>query len=98
MAKLIWAPQALDDLDAICDYIARDSKRYAALFAERVVALAESIAEQPLLGATVPEYQQEDLRERLFHNYRIVYRVRPDAVQIVTIVHGARLLPQSPPE
>lgn len=98
MVKLIWSPQALDDLDATCEYIARDSKRYAASFAERVIELAESIPAHPLLGAIVPEYQQEDLRERLFQNYRIIYRVRPDVVEIVTIVHGARLLPDSPPE
>jgi addiction module RelE/StbE family toxin len=98
MVKLIWSPQALDDLDAICDYIARDSKRYAALFAERAIELAESISAQPLLGAVVPEYQREDLRERLFHSYRVVYRVCGEAVEIVAIVHGARLLPDSPPQ
>ena len=96
MVRLIWSPQALDDLDAICDYIGRDSKRYAALFAERAVALAESIVAQPLLGAMVPEYQQENLRERLLQSYRVVYRVREDAVEIVAIIHGARLLPDSP--
>lgn len=33
MAKLIWSPQAIDDLDAICSYIERDSYEYARLFA-----------------------------------------------------------------
>jgi plasmid stabilization system protein ParE len=54
MAKLIWSPRALADLRGICDYIARDSERYASLFAERIVALVESIPEHPLLGAVVP--------------------------------------------
>jgi len=98
MAKLIWSPQALSDLEGICDYIARDSDRYAKLFAERVLALVEGIPQHPLLGAIVPEYQREELRERLFQNYRIVYRVRTDSVEIVTISHAARLLPQRPPE
>jgi len=68
------------------------------LFAERVVALIETIPQHPLLGATVPEYQQEDLRERHFQNYRIIYRVRSDVVEIVTVVHAARLLPEPPPQ
>jgi len=93
MAKLIWSPRALDDLDSACEYIARDSEKYACLFAERVVALIETIPQHPLLGAAVPEYNREDLRERLFQNYRIVYRVSPDRVEVVSITHGARLLP-----
>lgn len=98
MVKLIWSPQALSDLEGICEYIGRDSDRYARLFAERVIALVEGIPKHPLLGAIVPEYQQQDLRERRFQNYRIVYRVRSDAVEIVTVTHAARLLPDSLPE
>jgi toxin ParE1/3/4 len=97
MARLIWSPEARDDLQSICAYIARDSDRYARLFADRVIALVESIPAHPLLGAVVPEYGQEELRERHLQNYRIVYRVRKDVVQIVTIAHGARLLPRVPP-
>ncbi|NQU23500.1 MAG: type II toxin-antitoxin system RelE/ParE family toxin [Candidatus Nealsonbacteria bacterium] len=96
MVKLIWSRRALKDLDNACEYIARDSQKYAYLFAERVVALVESIPRYPLLGAVVPEYAQEDLRERLFQNYRIVYRVASDRIEIVTITHGARLLPALP--
>ena len=29
MARINWLDQALDDLDAICDFIARDAPRYA---------------------------------------------------------------------
>jgi toxin ParE1/3/4 len=41
----------------------------------------------------VPEFGRRDLRELLFQKYRIVYRVKLDEVQIVSVVHGARLLP-----
>ncbi len=93
MAKLIWSLQAIDDLDAICTYIERDSYEYARLLGERLISLAESIPLHPLLGAVVPEYMREDLRERRLQNYRIVYRVAGDMIQIVTIVHGAKPLP-----
>ena len=97
MAELKWSPRAVDDLDRACEYIARDSPKYAYLFAERVVELIETISEQPLLGAVVPEYNRDELRERLFQNYRIVYRVFKGGIEVVTISHGARLLPPSPP-
>jgi toxin ParE1/3/4 len=93
MAKLVWSQRALDDLDGICDFIARDSQKYAALFAQRVVALCETIPRQPLLGAVVPEYESQELRERLFQNYRVIYRIRGDRVEIVAVIHAARLLP-----
>ena len=96
MAKLIWSHCALNDLDGACEYIARDSRQYAYLFAERVVSLIEAIPQHPLLGAIVPEYNQEDLRERHFQNYRIIYRVSPDCVEIVAVIHAARLLPPAP--
>jgi toxin ParE1/3/4 len=97
VVKLIWSPRALSDIDSACDYIARDSTRYAYLFAERVVALIETIPQHPLLGAIVPEYDRSDLRERHFQNYRIVYRVTPNAVEVVSVTHAARLLPPLPP-
>ncbi len=98
MVKLIWSPQALKDLDVACEFIARDSARYAYLFAQRIVALVESIPQNPLLGAVVQEYDRDDIRERLFQNYRIVYRYVENRVEIVTIVHAARLLPPSLPK
>lgn len=93
MAKLIWSPQAIEDLDAICSYIERDSYECARLFGERLIFLAESIPLHPLLGAVVPEYMREDLRERRLQNYRMIYRIAGDTTEIVTIVHGAKLLP-----
>ncbi|MEO0068905.1 MAG: type II toxin-antitoxin system RelE/ParE family toxin [candidate division WOR-3 bacterium] len=93
MAKLIWSPTALTDLAALADYIGRDSEHYARLFVQRIVSAVETLASFPEAGRIVPEYGRRDLRELLFHNYRIVYRIKQNEVQVVAIVHGARLLP-----
>jgi toxin ParE1/3/4 len=98
MAHLIWSPRAARDFYSICDYIARDSKRAARRFGRRLLKVIESIRDQPRLGAVVPEYERDDLRERIVEAYRIVYRVRSDSIEVVTIWHGARLLPRSPAE
>ena len=92
MVKLVWSPTAIADLNDICAYIARDSEYYARLFAQQLTATVETIATFPQAGRIVPEFQRQDLRERLFQNYRIVYRVKPGSVEIVAIVHGARLI------
>lgn len=38
MTKVRWTPQASDDLQAIYDFIARDSPHYAQLTVERILA------------------------------------------------------------
>ena len=78
--------------EGICDYIARDSRHYAALFARKILLLVKAIPQFPKAGRIVPEYNDENLREKLYENYRIVYRVKKDVIEIVAICHGARPL------
>ena len=91
MTEITWSPQAIDDVEAIRGYVARDSPRYADLLVERLVSAVEHLETDPLSGRIVPEVGDQRLREIIHGNYRIVYRVRPDRVEIVTVVHGARL-------
>jgi len=92
MAKLIWSPTAISNLEDICNYIEVDSEQYAVLFAQNIIALIEDISKFPNAGRVVPEYSQDNLREKIYHSYRIVYRIKPEIIEIVAIVHGARLL------
>ena len=95
MAKLRWSPQAADDFEAICEYIARDSDQYACLFAQQVMQMLKSMAKDRLPGSIVPEYGREDIRERLLHSYRVIVRVKSSSrvLEVVRIFHGARILP-----
>lgn len=92
MTRVVWTRQAVEDVESIRAYVARDSERYAALLAERLVAAVERLAELPQSGRIVPEFGDESLREVLHGSYRLVYRVRPEVVEILTVYHGARLL------
>jgi hypothetical protein len=40
----------------------------------------------------VEEWQDPNVREILHGNYRIIYRVRDNVVEIIIVIHGARLL------
>jgi toxin ParE1/3/4 len=40
----------------------------------------------------VPEYQAEDIRELIEKPYRIIYRVKQDRIDVLAVIHGARLL------
>jgi plasmid stabilization system protein ParE len=91
VTRIVWAPQAIDDAAAIRAYIARDSSHYADLIVERIVAAIDLLASSPRAGRVVPEIGDESLREIIHGNYRIVYRLRPGAIEIATVLHGARL-------
>ncbi len=91
MTRIIWAPQAIQDVEAIRAYVARDSAHYADLIAERIVAAVGRLEENPRSGRMVPELGDASVREIIHGNYRIVYRLRRDAVEIATVFHGARL-------
>jgi addiction module RelE/StbE family toxin len=92
MVRVSWTPQAADDLEAICLFIARDTPQIAATFADRVVTATDRLECHPRMGRVVPELGLEDLREILVGSYRVIYRVRDDEVHLLTVHHGARLL------
>lgn len=95
MVQVTWTLQALDDLQAVHEYVAHDSQRYADLFIDRLVEASARLADLPNPGRMVPEYQDPNIRELLISNYRLIYRVKPHAVQVLAVHHGARLLPLS---
>jgi plasmid stabilization system protein ParE len=95
MAEVRWTPQAAGDLEAIADFIAADSPQYARLFTMDVLAAVERLVDFPNSGRVVPEIKDPAIREILFGSYRIVYRVRVDLVELLTVYHGARLLDPS---
>lgn len=94
MARIIWSPEAVANLEEICKYIAEDYEHLPDYLPKKFGIWLKLFTAFPLAGRMVPEYQRQDLRERIFHGYRIVYLLKPEAVEIVAIVHGARLLPE----
>ena len=92
MARLRWTPQALEDIEAICTYIARDSDYYARIFAQQIMEKVSTLEVFPGAGRIVPESKWEHVREILHGNYRIVYRQINEGVEILTVYHSARLL------
>jgi addiction module RelE/StbE family toxin len=87
-----WSPEALEDLEAIAEYIARDSRFYAQSVVRKMLDMAESLVDFPKMGRVVPELSDKNIRERFVYSYRLIYEVRDSQIVIVAIVHGKRLL------
>jgi plasmid stabilization system protein ParE len=92
--NVYWTEAALSDLAATEAYLARRSPQYARSLVERIFACSARLADQPLLGAMVEEYDDENLRELFENPYRIIYRVLAQQVDVVAVVHAARRLPR----
>jgi toxin ParE1/3/4 len=87
-----WSTEAIEDLEAIAEYIARDSGFYARAVVTKILGVARNISETPLIGRIVPEIGDEDIRERFIYSYRLIYRIQQGAILIVAVIHGKRLL------
>ena len=90
--RVVWSPRAVEDLEAISQYIATDSSIYAAAVVKRILRTARRLSQFPLSGRIVPELANENIRESFAYSYRIIYRVENHVVTVTTVVHGKRLL------
>ena len=90
--KIRWSPKAADNFEEICNFIGKDSEFYASMLAKKINSIIKNIPLFPESGRIVPEYQDKSLREKIFQNYRIVYRIKGDFIEIAAISHCARQL------
>jgi len=93
MAKIKWTNFALDDLQAIHDFVSQDSSKYADVLMDKIIERIDVLEQHPKLGRKVPEFNNELIRELIEGNFRIIYRIESeDQVGITRIHHAARLL------
>jgi plasmid stabilization system protein ParE len=90
--EVTWSHEAIEDLEAIATYIARDSEYYARSVVTEIVSASRNVGEFPQLGRIVPETGDERVRERFVYSYRLIYQLQARQVLIVAVIHGKRLL------
>ncbi len=93
--KVIFAPRAERDLQSLTQFIVlQSSPEIAARFGNQLIDRALTLATFPGRGRVVPELGVEEVREIIFKNYRIVYRLRPGSVEVIRFWHAARGTPE----
>jgi len=92
-----WTETAEGHLEAIHDYIARDSREYALRTVDRLTRRSQQIADFPLSGRKVPEFDRDQIREVIEGSYRIIYHIKPDQIDVLAVIHGARNVPPDEP-
>ena len=90
--RVVWSPEAPDDLDAVAEYVARDSAFYARVVVDKILETARGLRQFPERGRVVPELADDCIREIFAYSYRIIYQATNEAIVILALVHGKRLL------
>ncbi|MGH8550007.1 MAG: type II toxin-antitoxin system RelE/ParE family toxin [Methylococcales bacterium] len=89
---MIWTPSARADLKAIHEYITKDAPLNAKAVVREIVRKTESLAEFPYLGKTIPEVNDDSLREISAYAWRILYHLHQNQIFILAVVHKRRQL------
>ena len=91
--NVVWSPLALERVSEIALYIARDDPDAADRWVVSLFERVEQVQDFARSGRRVPEIGRVDIRELLYGNYRIIYRIESKRIAILTVRHGSQLLP-----
>ena len=91
---VVWSGDVLDDIDALAEYIARDSVFYAQQVVTNIIESGDTLVAQHTRGRVVPELNDPAIRELFVYSYRLLYEINDveREVHMLAVLHGKRLL------
>ena len=92
MARIIWSDPALNDLEAIAEYIALDKPDAARRHVQRVFQVVERLIQFPASGSIPLEIPHLPYRQVVVTPCRIFYRVEGDVIYIVLVMRAEQRL------
>ena len=90
--SIVITETAYADLEDIENYISQDSPTIARRFIMRIFDKIDQLYEYPYSGKPVSEFNDSTIKELLLNKYRIIYQIDEDTINILRVIHGARLL------
>lgn len=92
MVEIRWAPIATDDYESIIKYYEKTAPKFAQNFAKKIIYIIENLIHFPKMGRLVPEFENTEIREITYRNFRIIYRLQENFLEIARIIHGSSIL------
>lgn len=92
--RIHWTPEAKAQLAGIHSYIAQESPLVAKQVIQRIASRCEQIADLPRSGHKIRDFNRDDIHEIFSRPYRIIYRIKSEQIDILTVMHYRRLLPR----
>jgi plasmid stabilization system protein ParE len=94
--RIRWTEHAVAQLAGIIEYIGLSSPVYAEQTLERLVARLDQACVFPESGRVVPEVGRSEIRELVEPPYRLIYRVRPEVIELLSVLHSRQQFPGLP--
>lgn len=91
--KILWSPLAVDRVAEIGEYIARDNPGAAEIWINTIFKKVEELKGFPKSGRIVQETDNKAIREWIYGNYRIIYRLEERKLSVLAVRHGKQILP-----
>jgi len=96
MVKVVWTDSAIQALNDVGEYIAKDSEHYSKIVVQQLFESTDLLESYPKAGRIVPEFNNKNIRELIRGSYRVVYRIVDiTRIDILTVHHSAQLLTKS---
>jgi plasmid stabilization system protein ParE len=90
--KVVWSPLAVDRAYEEARFIARDKPGAALRWVEGLFESTDRLESFPYSGNVVPEINLDEFREIAYRSHRVIYRVEPPIVSILTVRRSRRPL------
>jgi plasmid stabilization system protein ParE len=97
MTPYILAPEALQDLQELWDYIATENLDVADRVIDTLFVAFERLAAMPGLGHKREDLTDRPLRFWAVDAYLVIYRAERTPIEIVAVTRGGRDIPATPP-
>lgn len=88
--KVIWSPEALEDIEQAIDYLAERSHQAAERLVTGILSRVELLATEPHEGPEHVLSNGERVRGWPHPPFRIYYQRTPDAFVVVRVYHQRR--------
>ncbi len=88
--KIRFLNSAMQDMQEIKDYIARDNPAAARRLIQSFKKKTNQLIQHPFSGRVIPETMDRNLRELLASNYRIMYQVSERFITVFAVYESHR--------
>lgn len=94
--RVIFLQPALDDLEEIVLYIAKDSRTSAHKMHDKIVSIANKLEAFPKLGILVSDKKmmERGFRMLVIDEYLLFYKIYDGEINILRVLHGMREYPK----
>jgi plasmid stabilization system protein ParE len=91
--RVVWTDEARAELRAIYNFLAARSEPFALRVLDRLLDASRVIGDFPEIGRQTPEHRFRQLRELAVLEYRMMYHIASDRIEIIAVFHGANRPP-----